>query len=81
MDTRHAMQTVLVVVVLVFFKVGKAVCAVKSIRLRKLMIFMKRIFVDLSMMKMLSGNTLYNPSATCKLSTLRLSSELAHLLN
>lgn len=34
------------------FKVGKAVCAVKSIRLRILMIFMKRIFVDLSMMKM-----------------------------
>lgn len=46
MDTRHAMQAVLVVVVVVFFKVGKAVCAVKSLRLRKLMIFMKRIFVD-----------------------------------
>lgn len=40
-------------------KVGKAVCAVNSIRLRKLMIFMKRIFVDLSLMKTVSSSTLY----------------------
>lgn len=48
-------------------KVGKAVCAVNSIRLRKLMIFMKRIFVDLSLMKTVSSTTLYNPSTTIKL--------------
>lgn len=60
-------------------KVGKAVCAVNSIRLRKLMIFMKRIFVDLSLMKTVSSTALYNPSTTIKLWTLRLSSDLGNL--